>query len=293
MKDFFSDSLTFFLLTTTASERENHMGEIVVAAATLAALGAGLGGLIACAAKIFYVPTDERVTAVEEALAGLNCGMCGYGSCYAYAEAIVHAGDAVDKCVPGGAASAHTIAQVMGYPEPEPGARRWTPQVHCRGGAHAAARQFHYGGIADCRAAALYHGGPKQCRYGCLGLGSCVRVCPVEAIDFDGSDLVWVDQAACIGCGRCVGICPTGVMRWIPADAEVMVACNSLHKGPVVQKQCRVGCIGCKKCEKASPDGGFRVSNFLSRIDYDTDGDRRRAAETCPTGCILSLAARY
>lgn len=265
------------------------MYEFIIPTSTLAALGFVLSACIAVAAKIFYFPTDERVLEIEGALAGLNCGMCGYGSCNAYAEAIVHEQEAVDKCVPGGTATARAVAQLMGHPEPDTAAARWTPQVHCRGNSRTARLQFAYRGIADCRAAALIHGGPKQCVHGCISLGSCMQICPVSAIAYNQDGLVQVDAEICISCGRCVRICPTKVMRWIPADADYLVACNSTEKGPVVKAQCQVGCIACKKCEKTSSNGGFHVTNFLSRIDYQATGERTAAADACPTGCIRAL----
>jgi ferredoxin len=52
---------------------------------------------------------------------------------------------------------------------------------HCRGGANAAERYI-YSGLKDCRAAAALLGGPKKCPSGCIGLGTCVTVCPFNAI---------------------------------------------------------------------------------------------------------------
>jgi ferredoxin len=40
----------------------------------------------------------------------------------------------------------------------------------------------------------------------CVGCGSCVSECPVDAIS-EGSPYV-VDAGACTDCGNCVPICP-------------------------------------------------------------------------------------
>ena len=45
-----------------------------------------------------------------------------------------------------------------------------------------AIKRFKYEGVQDCRAAILAGGGDKACRYGCLGYGTCSRVCPFGAI---------------------------------------------------------------------------------------------------------------
>ena len=57
----------------------------------LVTLGIGLGAaaILAVAARVFYVEIDPRITAVEDALPGANCGGCGYTGCAACAEAIV------------------------------------------------------------------------------------------------------------------------------------------------------------------------------------------------------------
>ncbi len=131
--------------------------------------------------------------------------------------------------------------------------------------------------------------GEKVCKYGCLGYGSCIDVCPVDAIDYDEEGLVWVDKDKCIACGKCIDVCPTGVIKMIPYSADYIVACNSNDKGAVARKACKVGCIGCKMCDKQSPEGGYVIENFLASIDYSKDGDRAAGAEKCPAKCIKKL----
>jgi Fe-S-cluster-containing hydrogenase component 2 len=120
-------------------------------------------------------------------------------------------------------------------------------------------------------------------------MGSCIRVCPVDAISYRENGLVWVDKDICISCERCIKVCPTGVMQWIPYDADYMVICNSKDKGAAVRKYCEVGCIACKLCEKKSPEGGYKVEDNLSRIDYSAEGEREEGMKACPTNCIIEL----
>ena len=250
-------------------------------------LGALFGIGLFIASRLLAVKKDERVEEAEEALPGLNCGACGYAGCESYAEAIVTEEDiALDLCKPGGPEAAIELGRIMGQ-EVDVSAEKQVAQVHCRGGEGTAEYDFDYEGIEDCNAAALLYGGAKRCPHGCLGLGSCIKVCPVDAIDYDESGLVWVDRELCIACGKCIDTCPTGVIKMIPYEADVIVACNSTDKGNVVRKYCKVGCIGCARCNKSSPDGGFEVENFLARIDYTKNGERDTAAEKCPTKCII------
>ena len=44
----------------------------------------------------------------------------------------------------------------------------------------------------------------------CDFCGTCVTVCPTDAIDLKESDIN-VDPELCIGCGSCADICPFGV----------------------------------------------------------------------------------
>jgi Na+-translocating ferredoxin:NAD+ oxidoreductase subunit B len=251
-------------------------------------LGALFGIGLAFASSVLAVKKDERVEAVEEALPGLNCGACGYPGCSAYAEAIVNQGEKLTLCGPGGNDAAAAIAKIMGK-EIDLSAEKMVAQVHCRGGRDVSSYEFNYQGMEDCTALYLLYGGDKVCKESCLGLGSCIRVCPVDAIDYDEEGKVWVDKDVCISCGKCIEICPTGVIKWVPYSADYIVACNNTDTGKNVRKYCSVGCIACKLCEKKSPEGGYVVENNLSSIDYSRTGDRSAGAEKCPPKCIIQV----
>ena len=44
----------------------------------------------------------------------------------------------------------------------------------------------------------------------CVGCGSCLDVCPADAITVEG--IAEVDSKRCIGCGHCVDQCPQGAL---------------------------------------------------------------------------------
>ena len=249
-------------------------------------LGALLGIGLYFASKFFAVKKDKRIEEVEEALPGLNCGACGFAGCESYADAIISSDVELDLCKPGGPTAVAEIGRIMGR-EVEISEVKLVAQVHCGGGEGTAEYVFDYEGVSDCNAAVLLYGGAKKCPHGCLGLGSCIKVCPVDAIGRVENGLVWVNRDLCISCEKCVAVCPTGVMKMIPYGANFIVACNSTDKGGVVRKYCKVGCIGCNRCVKSSPDGGFIVEDFLAYIDYSKGGERDSAVEACPTKCIV------
>jgi Na+-translocating ferredoxin:NAD+ oxidoreductase subunit B len=260
---------------------------ILEAFASVSTLGILFGVGLSLASRALAVKKDDLLEKLEHALPGLNCGACGFAGCASYAGELVGGEAAVTLCTPGGSAVAEELAGLLGK-EVEAGPKvKMVTQVHCRGGKGIALESFSYNGIEDCNALYLLYGGNKVCKFGCLGKGSCVRVCPVDAIAYDDIGLVWVDKDKCISCGKCVDVCPTGVMQWLPYNADRFVACNSTDKGPVVRKYCKVGCIGCKICARKSPEGGFVIENFLARVDFEQTGEREQAAAACPTKCII------
>ncbi len=263
--------------------------KILYAFLSVTILGGLLGVGLAFAAKLLAVKKDERVEFVEAVLPGINCGACGFPGCSGYASGIVKEEALLTLCSPGGAEVAKKIAEIMGQTVEVP-TEKLVAQVHCRGTRDTSKSAFNYKGIADCNAMMILYSGDKECKFGCLQGGSCIAVCPVDAIGRDDLNRIWVEKDMCISCGKCIDVCPTHVMKWVPYDADYIVACNSQDKGALVRKYCSVGCIGCKICEKKSGEGGFIVENFLARIDFSKKGDRTAAVISCPTKSIISTA---
>ncbi len=62
--------------------------------------------------------------------------------------------------------------------------------------------------------------------------------------------------------------CPQHLIEMVPYESLCHVRCNSHDKGPVVNKNCKAGCLGCMMCQKVCPTGAITVENFLAHIDY-------------------------
>lgn len=248
-------------------------------------LGLLMGALLALASKLFAVKKDEKAEAIKECLPGANCGGCGYSGCDAYAAA-VSAGDApVNKCSVGGTEAASKIAQIMGV---DAGAQvRMRAQVMCSGTGEYAKKKYIYEGIDDCVAASKIGGGDKMCKNGCIGLGTCVRACPFDAIVVENG-VAAVDYSKCKGCGICVSACPKGIIKLIPFDAKHWVGCMSVDDGKNTRKVCDVGCISCKICQKNCPAGAINVDNFVASIDYDKCTGCDICTDKCPRHIIWS-----
>src|SRR5512144_2412213 len=143
----------------------------------LAGMGTVFGIGIAFAAKRFAVQIDPRVEKVKDHLAHAHCGACGYAGCEQYAEAVVNKPEvAPNLCIPAGAKGAEAVALITGKKAEirEPRFAR----IMCQGSSSKSRRKFIYEGVMDCRAAVLAGGGDKSCANGCLGYGTCSRVCP-------------------------------------------------------------------------------------------------------------------
>ena len=52
----------------------------------------------------------------------------------------------------------------------------------------------------------------------CVACGTCVNVCPIEAIKIIAGVFAEVDQSKCVGCSKCVKECPASVIEIITKE---------------------------------------------------------------------------
>ena len=90
------------------------MNPILSAILVLTGIGLVAAAILVVAAKIMFVPTDERVSEIQEALPNANCGACGFAGCSDYAAAVASGKAATNLCVPGADAVAAKVAGIMG-----------------------------------------------------------------------------------------------------------------------------------------------------------------------------------
>lgn len=57
----------------------------------------------------------------------------------------------------------------------------------------------------------------------CIGCGTCVERCPVDAIQLNSDDIAFVDKNVCIGCGVCAHFCPENAIMLIEGMRKVYV----------------------------------------------------------------------
>lgn len=263
------------------------MNTVLLAVLILGGLGLLTGALLAVASKIFYVYVDPKVTAVENVLPGANCGGCGLPGCGANAEAVVAGKSDPNSCVAGGPEIAQAIAEIMGVKieakEPD------IAKPGCTYGVSKADVRYIYDGVSDCRAAALLSGGMKVCTIGCLGLGSCEKACPFNAISMGPDGLPVVSEERCTGCGTCERVCPKNIIRLSSVTRRILKEYTT--------DDCTT------PCQRACP-AGIDISEYIRQI---TLKDYHRAVQVikernpfptvigriCPRPCEMDCRRKY
>jgi len=258
--------------------------EILIPVLTLGFLGLVFGIGLALASKKLTVKVDPRLERIHGLLPGSNCGACGGAGCFAFAESILSGKVKIDACRLSSDETKEKIAELLG--------RELVKDVkkiavlHCNGGKKVKDR-FLYQGIEDCVAANLVLGGQKECVWGCLGFGSCAKVCPFGAIKMSDEGLPVVDESKCMACNKCVQICPKKLFSLVPETAKIYIACSSHDLGKDTKAVCPVGCIACKLCEKACKFDAIHVIDNLAVIDYNKCTSCGECVKVCPVKCIV------
>jgi len=189
--------------------------------------------------------------------------------------------------VAAGAEVAEAIAEIMGVKieAKEPDIAR----PGCYFGVQAADTKYVYDGLDDCRAVALLGGGMKVCTIGCLGLGTCAKACPFNAIVMGPEGLPVVIEEKCTGCGTCERVCPKHIINLSSVTRRIMREYTT--------EECTT------PCQRACP-AGINIREYIRQISI---GNHHRAVQVikernpfpavigriCPRPCELECRRNF
>lgn len=133
--------------------------------------------------------------AIDALLPQTQCGLCGYGGCRPYAQALAAGAATVDRCPPGGVKTLYALAAVLGV-DPKP----YEAQVAA---------------TARPPATAMIH------EEDCIGCTKCIQACPVDAIVGAAQWMHTIVGQECTGCGLCVEPCPVDCIELVKLPESV------------------------------------------------------------------------
>lgn len=240
--------------------------------------------------KKLSVEGNAKVEEITELLSGANCGGCGFAGCGAFAKALIEGKTKLSDCPSTTKEHRKEISLILGIDEGK--AVETVAVVVCNGG-KACNDKYEYLGYGDCKSAELLAGGRKECSVGCMGLGTCVDACHNFAIEVNNAEgSAKVNKDKCISCGLCIVACPKKIIKRIPKDASVYIACTNNNKGKEIKDVCKHGCIGCGICAKNCPENVITLENNLPVINYEKCTGCYKCVEKCPVKCIKQHKSR-
>ncbi len=156
-------------------------------------------GLVLYAAHRRYNPRfgaaeDSVVERINALLPQTQCGQCNFPGCKPYAEAIAGGEASINQCPPGGEATIHSLAALLGQ-ESLP--------LNPENGSEAPAKL------------AFIHESL------CIGCKKCILACPVDAIVGAPKLMHTVIASECTGCDLCVEPCPVDCIDMIDVPVTI------------------------------------------------------------------------
>jgi electron transport complex protein RnfB len=137
--------------------------------------------------------SDPLVDRIDGLLPQTQCRRCHYEGCRPYAAAIARGEAPINQCPPGGDATIHALADLLGI-DPLPLNR-----------AHGETLPPQVAVIEEER---------------CIGCTKCIQACPVDAIVGAAKLMHTIIRDDCTGCELCLPPCPVDCIRIVPAPIE-------------------------------------------------------------------------
>ena len=144
--------------------------------------------------KVFEGNSIVSPEEIDEILPQTQCGLCGYGGCMPYAEAIVFDQAQLNLCPPGGINTLQALGQLLNQD-----ITPWLPEME---------KKTKPKTLAVIRETA------------CIGCTKCIQACPVDAIVGSAKHMHTVITDACTGCDLCAPVCPVDCIPLDPMHVE-------------------------------------------------------------------------
>lgn len=166
---------------------------------------------------------------IDSVLPQTQCGLCSYGSCKPYAEALAAGQDAINRCPPGGLKTLTELASLLDI-DPKPYLEEMT--LKAKPPLKAIIREAE-----------------------CIGCMKCIQACPVDAIIGTGRKMHTVLTSECTGCELCLEPCPVDCIEMISSPAlseQEQRRTSDYWRERYQQRQHRLACEPNKAQEKNS-----------------------------------------
>jgi electron transport complex protein RnfB len=155
------------------------------------------------------MPTPEEIDAL---LPQTQCGLCGYGGCLPYAEALADKKAAINLCPPGGVDTLLGLGELLSA---DPAPYLLDMQLKTKPPMLAIVRE-------------------KEC----IGCTKCIQACPVDAIIGSAKEMHTILNDICTGCELCIPACPVDCIDMIHHPHSLPDA--SLSRTRYQQRQIRL-----------------------------------------------------
>ena len=136
--------------------------------------------------------TPEQIDAL---LPQTQCGLCSFGGCMPYAEAIVFEHASINLCPPGGVKTLRALGELL---EQDPSPYLLEMEQKAKPNMLAVIRENE-----------------------CIGCTKCIQACPVDAILGSAKQMHTIIASECTGCELCVAPCPVDCIDMIVQPHEI------------------------------------------------------------------------